>query len=401
MARFNIATEEEIRSGLTSDIYYLNTKNVLEAKGKDGGVVAEVTVGRLPQDWGWGVFCGLEEVVRLYEGLPVDIFALREGTIFPPKDRRGFRLPLLSVVGKYCDFVKVETATVGFLCQASGVATSAARVKLAARGKTVFSFGIRRMHPAIAPMLDRSAYIGGFDGVSGVAGAKLLGIEPTGTMPHPMILMFGDQKAAWKAFHEVVSKKVPRIALVDTICDEKYESLIAAEVLGKELFGVRLDTPASRRGDFLEIVREVRWELDARGHRDVKIFVSGGLDEGSVSRLAEGPVDGFGVGTSVSNAPTVDYSMDLVEVGGKPVSKRGKYGGRKQAWRCGKCSSWEVALLADGQRSRRCGKCGSSMEPLLKKIVSGGRVVSPLPAASEIRGYVLSQLGGMGLGDQE
>ncbi len=251
MGRFNIATEDDIKSGLTSDIYYLNTKNVLDAKGIDNKVTAEVTVGRLPEKWGWGVFCGLEEVLRLYEGLPVDIFALREGTIFPAKDRRGFRLPLLFVVGKYCDFVSVETATVGFLCQASGVATSAARVKLAARGKTVFAFGIRRMHPAIAPMLDRSAYIGGFDGVSGVAGAKLLGIEPTGTMPHPMILMFGDQKAAWKAFNDVVSKKVPRIALVDTICDEKFESLMAADALGKALYGVRLDTPGSRRGDFL------------------------------------------------------------------------------------------------------------------------------------------------------
>ena len=398
MGRFNLATDDEIRSGRTSDIYYLTTKEVLEAKGIDKRVTAEVTVGKLPGAWGWGVFCGLDEVVHLYEGLPVDVYSLEEGTVFPAKDRRGFRLPLLSVVGKYGDFVSVETATVGLLCQASGVATSAARVKLAAKGKTVFAFGIRRMHPALAPMLDRSAYVGGFDGVSGVAGAKLLGIEPTGTMPHPMILMFGDQKAAWKAFHEVVPRKVPRIALVDTICDEKFESLMAAETMGKSLYGVRLDTPGSRRGDFLEIVREVRWELDARGHHDVKIFVSGGLNEESVSRLAEGPVDGFGVGTSVSNAPTIDYSMDLVEIGGKPTSKRGKYGGRKQTWRCKKCRSWEVTLFVDGDVQRRCGSCGAGMEPMLKKVVTGGKVKLPLPKASEVRDYVLSQLGAYNLG---
>lgn len=392
MGRFNLATDDEIKSGQTSDIYYLRTKEVLAAKGIKKQVTAEVTVGKLPGGWGWGVLCGLDEVINLFEGLPVDVYSLREGTIFPAKDRRGFRLPVLSVVGEYSDFVSVETATVGLLCQASGVATSAARVKLAAKGKTVFAFGIRRMHPALAPMLDRSAYIGGFDGVSGVAGARLLGIEPTGTMPHPMILMFGDQRAAWKAFHEVVSKKVPRIALVDTICDEKFESLLAAETMGKSLYGVRLDTPGSRRGDFMEIVREVRWELDARGHRDVKIFVSGGLDEGSVSRLAEGPVDGFGVGTSVSNAPTIDYSMDLVEASGKPISKRGKYGGRKQTWRCKKCLSWEVSLFEDGKGSRRCGSCGGSMEPMLKKVVAGGKVMPPLPRASEVRDYVLSQL---------
>jgi nicotinate phosphoribosyltransferase len=392
MVRFNLATDDEIRSGQTSDIYYLTTKEVLEAKKIDKRVATEVTVGRLPDGWGWGVFCGLDEVIHLYEGLPVDVYSLPEGTVFPTKDRKGFRLPLLSVIGKYGDFVSVETATVGLLCQASGVATAAARVKLAARGKTVFAFGIRRMHPALAPMLDRSAYVGGFDGVSGVAGAKLLGIEPTGTMPHPMILMFGDQKAAWKAFHEVVQKKVPRIALVDTICDEKFESLLAAETLGKNLYGVRLDTPGSRRGDFLEIVREVRWELDARGHGSVKIFVSGGLDEASVSRLAGGPVDGFGVGTSVSNAPTIDYSMDLVEVSGKPISKRGKYGGKKQTWRCSKCLAWEVALFSDGEESRRCGCCGSGMEPMLKKVVAKGRVNIPPPKASAIRDHVLSQL---------
>src|SRR5512137_2047450 len=84
MGRFNIATEEEIKSGLTSDIYYLNTKDVLKAKGVNDNVAAEITVGWLPLKWGWGVFCGLEEVIHLYEGLPVDIFALREGTIFPP-----------------------------------------------------------------------------------------------------------------------------------------------------------------------------------------------------------------------------------------------------------------------------------------------------------------------------
>jgi nicotinate phosphoribosyltransferase len=391
MRRFNVATDEEIRSGGTSDIYYPRTREVLEAKGIDKKVVAEVTVGKLPEEWGWGVFCGLDEVLTLYEGLPVDIYAMPEGTIFPAKDARGFRLPLMAVVGKYNSFVNVETATVGLLCQASGVATSAARVKKAARNKTVFAFGIRRMHPAIAPMLDRSAYIGGFDGVSGVAGAKLLGIEPTGTMPHPLILLFGDQKAAWKAFDEVVPKDVQRIALVDTLCDEKFESIMAAEVLGKKLYGVRIDTPGSRRGDLLEIVREVRWELDARGFKNVKIFVSGGLDEKSVLKLAEGPVDGFGVGTSVANAPTIDFSMDVVEVEGRPRSKRGKYGGRKQAWRCEKCNRWITALHSE--KLEKCDACGGRMRPMLEKVLANGAIVGKALPPRQIRGRVLGQLG--------
>jgi len=390
MRRFNVATDDEIRSGDTSDIYYLRTKEVLDAKRINKPVVAEVTVGKLPEEWKWGVFCGLDEVLNLYKGLPVDIYALPEGTIFPTKDSRGFRLPQMAIIGRYNSFVSVETATVGLLCQASGVATSAARVKKAARGKHVFAFGIRRMHPALAPMLDRSAYIGGFDGVSGVAGAKLLGVKPSGTMPHPMILLFEDQRAAWRAFDEVVEKSVPRIALVDTLCDEKFESILAAETLGKSLYGVRLDTPGSRRGDFIEIIREVRWELDIRGYKKVKIYVSGGLNESSVSSLADGPVDGFGVGTSVANAPTVDFSMDIVEIDGRPMAKRGKYAGRKQAWRCEKCHNWRVMPFSE--RVNKCDLCGGEMRFMLEKVMAKGRIVGKIRKPSAIRAYMLSQL---------
>lgn len=390
MRLFNAATDEEIKSGLTSDIYYLRTKSIIEAKGVDKEVVAEVTVGSLPEGWKWGVFCGLDEVINLYAGLPVDVYSLPEGTIFPSRDARGYRIPQMAIVGKYGSFVSVETATVGLICQASGVATAAARVKKAAGGKTVFAFGIRRMHPAIAPMLDRSAYIGGFEGVSGVMGAKLLGIPPSGTMPHPLILIFGKQEAAWSAFHEVVDPSVPRIALVDTICDEKFEAIRAAELLGERLDGVRLDTPGSRRGDFLEIVKEVRWELDLRGYRHVKIYVSGGLNESSVSKLAAGPVDGFGVGTSVSNAPTIDFSLDLVEVEGKPVSKRGKYGGRKQAWRCPQCHEWVVAPW--GLSGGDCPSCRVPLEPMLRKVVENGVPVAGRETPSVIRERVLNEL---------
>lgn len=387
---FNVATDEEVKSGLTSDIYYLRTRDVLEAKGCDRHVSAEVSAGVLPSGWRWGVFCGLDEVLSLYSGLPVDLYAIPEGTVFPVRDASGFRLPQLSVSGMYTSFVSVETATVGLLCQASGVATAAARVKMAARGKSVFAFGIRRMHPALSPMLDRSAYIGGFDGVSGIAGAKLIGADATGTMPHPLMLIFGDQRKAWEAFDEVVDRKVQRIALVDTFCDEKNEAILAAETLGRRLFGVRLDTPGSRRGDFLEIVREVRWELDLRGHKDVKIFVSGGLDEHSVAKLSSGPVDGFGVGTSVSNAPTVDFSMDLVEVAGVPRAKRGKYGGRKQAWRCSGCYSWSVAPW--DRTMEKCPHCGGSMEAMMVKMIEGGKLIRKPEKAEDVRRRVLEQL---------
>src|SRR5437016_13836232 len=87
-------------------------------------------------------------------------------------------------------------------------------------------------------------------------GAKLLGKSPTGTMPHSLIIAIGDQVRAWKSFDKYMPKEVPRIALVDTYYDEKTEAIMAAEALGKALYGVRLDTPSSRRGNFPEIVKE-------------------------------------------------------------------------------------------------------------------------------------------------
>jgi len=239
-------------------------------------------------------------------------------------------------------------------------------------------------------MIDRASYIGGFDGVSSLSGAKLLGIKPSGTMPHALIIVFGDQVEAWKAFDEVVSPEVPRVALVDTYSDEKTEAIMAAEALKKRLHAVRLDTPASRKGDFAELIREVRWELDIRGFDYVKIFVSGGLNEENIRELSEAGVDAFGVGTSVSNAPTIDFAMDIVEIEGKPCAKRGKMSGRKQVWRCRKCSA-DLVLPLDKPQPK-CPRCESKTEPMLKLLIKNGKIVAELPKPNKIRQYVLNQI---------
>jgi nicotinate phosphoribosyltransferase len=293
--------------------------------------------------------------------------------------------------GRYLDFCLYETPLLGFLCQASGITTMAARVRKAAGKKTLLSFGVRRAHPALAPMIDRSCYIGGFDEVSSIVGAKLLGKDPAGTMPHSLIIAIGDQVKAWKSFNKHMPKKVPRIALVDTYYDEKTESILAAEALGKDLYGVRLDTPGSRRGNFAEIIREVRWELDSRGYNHVKIFVSGGLNDESVADLSLAGADGFGVGTSVSNAPSIDFALDIVEADGKPVAKRGKLGGRKMVWRCDDCLTEEVtgAITA----APNCPNCEGRMGKMLDPLLSKGRLPKALPSADKIRERVLGQLG--------
>ena len=391
MKLFHCASDKEIKNGETTDIYFVRTKQVIEAKGlSKTPVIADVTPGKLPYGWPWGILCGIEEVARLFEGIPLDVYSMPEGSVFYHEDSRGVREPVMRIEGPYGDFCVYETPLLGLLCQASGVATRAARIRKVAGDKILISFGIRRMHPVLSPMIDRAAYIGGFNGVSSLTGAKLLGIKPSGTMPHALIIVFGNQVKAWKAFDEVVPSEVPRVALVDTYYDEKTEAVMAAETLKDRLYAVRLDTPASRRGDFAELIREVRWELDIRGFNHVKIFVSGGLNEESIPKLIAAGAEAFGVGTSVSNAPTIDFAMDIVEMDGKLCAKRGKMGGRKQVWRCQKCLT--DVVLPVGKSPPKCPNCGDRMEEMLKPLIKNGKIAVELPKPKEIRRYVLEQL---------
>lgn len=384
--KFHIATEEEIKEGKTTDVYFLRTKEILEKLGVKKRVWAEFTVMNPPYDW--VVFAGLDEVLHLMEGKNVNIYALPEGTIFPRRDYHGYPIPVMAIEGDYKEFAVYETPILGLICQASGIATKAARIRLAAGDSLVLSFGVRRMHPAISPMIDRATYIGGCDGVSSILGAEHIGKNPKGTMPHALILTIGEEEA-WRKFDEVVSKNVPRIALIDTFGDEKFEAIKAAELL-KDLAAIRLDTPSSRRGNFEDIVREVRWELDLRGYKNVGIFVSGGLDEERVRRLKEAGATGFGVGTSLSNAKTIDYAMDIVEVEGMPLAKRGKLSGAKRVYRCKKCGNFFV--IPRDREMKNCPVCGGELEDMLKPYMLQGKIVGEYPGVDEIREYVLQQL---------
>lgn len=349
MRDFYIAHEDDIKAGKTTDVYFIRTQKILREKGIKKRVFADVGTTSLPHGWKWGVLAGIEEVAKLLEGLPVNVYAMPEGTIFHPYE------PVLQIEGYYDEFGIYETALLGMLSQASGIATAALRIKIAAKFKPVYSFGIRHMHPAIAPMIDRSAFIGGCDGVSGVLGAEMIGEKPVGTMPHALILTIGDQVKAWKYYDEVMPPEVPRTALVDTLCDEKFEALMAAEALGDRLNAVRLDTPSSRRGNFRKIVEEVRWELDLRGYNHVKIFLSGGLNEESLKELAD-VADAFGVGSAIASAKPVDFSLDIVEVEGKPITKRGKLSGRKQIYRCENGHYHRVPVE---KKLEKCPVCGA------------------------------------------
>ncbi|ACV46397.1 MULTISPECIES: nicotinate phosphoribosyltransferase [Halomicrobium] len=322
---FDIVSPEQIRSGRATDAYFDRTIEALDHAGKNPHVVAEVTADQFPTGE-WELLAGLKDAAHLFEGRGVDVDAIPEGRLFDGG-------PVARIEGPYREFCRLETALLGFLSHATGVATRALEARRAAPDSQVLSFGSRHVHPSIGAMVERSALLAGLDGISNVAAGEVLDRAAGGTMPHALVICFGrgNQEDAWRAFDEAVDADVPRITLCDTYSDEVDESLRAAAAI-EDLESVRIDTTGSRRGDFEHILKEVRWTLDAHGHEDVGIFASGGLGPTELARLS-GVVEGFGVGGYVSNADPVDFALDIVEVEGEPAAKRGKLTGTKQVYR--------------------------------------------------------------------
>lgn len=382
---FHIANADDIKKGRLTDIYFKRTEEILKATGKNPVVKAEIFLKGFPEGYRWGILAGIEETIKLLSDIDkISIRCMPEGTVF-----KDFQ-PVMVIEGKYLDFGIYETAILGFLCQASGIATKAARCKLAAGDKLIYSFGARRMHPAITPMVERSAFIGGADGVSTTLGAKLIDQEPVGTIPHALILIMGDTVEATRAFNQVIEPKIKRISLIDTFGDEKFEAIRVAEGLGEALFGIRLDTPASRRGNFKKILEEVRWELDIRGFENVKLVVSGGLDEEDIIKLRD-IVYAFGVGTAISGAKVLDFSLDIVEIEGKKISKRGKMSGAKKVIRCQNCFSDRIILEDRKVSDYRCVECNGIYKDIFIDAVKEGKILYDFPQASDIRKNAIGQ----------
>ncbi len=323
---FDIVSPEAIHSGRATDAYFERTEATLRAAGRNPHVVAEVTADQFP-DGEFELLAGIKDAAALLSGRDVHVDAIPPGRLFDGG-------PVLRVQGPYLEFARLETSLLGLLSHASGIATAALEARMAAPENPIFSFGARHVHPSLTAVVERSALLAGLDGFSHVAAGEVLDREPSGTMPHALLLCFGpgNQEAAWQAFDESVEESVPRIALCDTFSDEKDEVLRAVETFGDRLDGVRIDTTGSRRGDFRHIVREIRWELDGRGHEDVDIFLSGGLGPDTLRNLRD-VADGFGVGSYISNADPVDFALDIVAVDGEPLAKRGKLSGIKSVYR--------------------------------------------------------------------
>jgi nicotinate phosphoribosyltransferase len=382
---FWLANEQEIKKGYTTDVYFRHAEKVLRRSGYNPKVVMEVYARDVPYPQSWGLLSGVYEAAKLLEGIPIDVWAMDEGSIFLADGNTAMYEPLLTIEGRYLDFLWYETAMLGLLGSSTSISTRAARFRQAAGDRKLLSFGTRRVHPALSALVERACYIAGFDGVSNVLGAKLLRITPAGTMPHALIQIVGDPEKAWMLFDKDAPRDAARIALVDTFWDEKAEAVRAYETLGKKLWGIRLDTPASRRGNFRQIVEEVRWELNIRGGKNVKIIASGRLDEDAVAGLRD-VVDGFGVGTAVAYPPVIDLSAKIVEVKGRDGTefraKRGGLGGRKQVYR-GRGYHDAIALE---------GKASPGGEPLLKPLMKAGKIVRRYEGIDAIRARVSREL---------
>lgn len=319
-----IITEEEIKEGIATDAYFERTEEALEEMDRNPRVVAEITESQYT-DGPWKVFTGLHEAAEVCKEAGVDLYALEEGRMFSGG-------PVAKLVGNYKDFARFETALLGILSHHSGIANAALETRLAAPNTKILSFGSRHVHPSIGPMVTRNSLIAGLDGYSFVGAEKYRDIDASGTMPHALVLSAGNREKAWKGFNDGVSEDVPRIPICDTHGDEVQEVMSAVETFGDDLDGVRLDTTSSRRGDFERIIKEVRFHLEKEGREDVEIYVSGGLKPEELKNLSN-LVDGFGVGSYISEADCLDFGLDIVNINGEDISKRGKLPGEKRVVR--------------------------------------------------------------------
>ena len=314
----------EILSGDSADVYFARADSILAAEGLDPLVTMEVFTRHD------AVLCGIDEAKNLLghvlaraDATETQLEALSDGDRIEPREI------VLRIRGRYRQFGLYETAFLGMLAQSTGWATAARDVVDAAAPEPVISFGARHIHPDITDVLDYAAIVGGCVGASTPAGARLAGLAPTGTMPHSLVLIFGDTVEAALAFDRHLGPEVARVVLVDTFKDEAEEALRVAHALGDKLYGIRLDTPSERGRVTADLVHEVRARLDQEGYQHVRIVISGGLTPDRIQYFKEAgaPVDSYAVGSYISGASPIDFTADIKELDGHPIAKRGRIPG--------------------------------------------------------------------------
>ena len=230
-----------------------------------------------------------------------DIAGYAEGECYFPGS------PVLVVEADFAHGVVLETIALSILNHDSAIASAASRMTSAAGDRPCIEMGSRRTHEEAAVAAARAAYIAGFATTSNLEAGRRFGVPTAGTAAHAFTLLHDDEREAFAAQIAALGKGTT--LLVDTY-DVPTAVALAVELAGPELGGVRLDS-----GDLLVQAREVRDQLDGLGATKTQIIVTSDLDEHAIAALAAGPVDRYGVGTSLvtgSGAPTAGMVYKLV-----------------------------------------------------------------------------------------
>jgi len=405
-----------LTSPLLTDLYQLTMMETYLQTGMDKTAVFEFYVRKLPGNRGFLIAAGLNSALAFLENLQFspaeidylaqtgrfsgklldylsscrfcgDVYALPEGTVCFANE------PLIRIVAPLPVAQLVETRLMNFLHFETTIASKAARCVLAAGGKRLVDFGLRRTHGAEAGTLAaRATYISGFAGTATVIAEKLYGIPIFGTMAHSYIEAFGNEEEAFVAFGRANPNNVT--FLIDTYDTLKgaRAAVNAARRLSKE--GVQTSAVRLDSGDFLALSKEVRSILDQNGLPEIRILVSGNVDEIMIRKLlaAGAPIDAFGVGTKLDtseDAPYMECAYKLMEYDGKPRLKKssGKatLPGRKQVLRSYK----EGIMIRDTITEDGDMQEGTS---LIEKVMDQGRRLQPPHDLKKIAAYTKSQL---------
>jgi len=335
-----------ILRGDNADVYFLRTQAVLKHDGRNPIVTMEAFCRREG-----ATLCGIDEVKGLLAVALHDEAAAGRATVWGLRDGDVINANevVLKIRAPYFSFAHLETAYLGAMAHGTGWATAARAIVDAAAPTRVIAFGARHVHPNVADRLDHAALIGGAEGASTSVASGRHRIAPVGTMPHALVLIYGDTVEAALAFDRAIGSEVPRIVLVDTLRDEAEEAARVAAALGDRLGGVRLDRASELGGVTPELVAEVRAALDDAGATSAKIVISGGLTAERIAQFkaARSAVDTYAVGGAISGARPIDFTADLHEIDGTPIGKRGRTIGVTEAPRLREVdlAAWREATL--------------------------------------------------------
>jgi nicotinate phosphoribosyltransferase len=358
---------------LLTDLYQLTMAACYTGESLDRcGASFELFVRKLPPGFGYLIAMGLAQALEYLEQLrftPDRIAELQATKVFKNAPDRFWDLlatakftsdvwavpegtaifanePILRIEAPLWQAQLVETYLLNTINYQTLIATRAARLRdVAGADATLLEFGTRRaFSPQASLWAARAAIAGGLDTTSNVLAALQLGVQPSGTMAHSLVMAIGavagGEQAAFSAFHRYFPGAPLLIDTYDPI--EAATGLAARVAAGEiELSGIRLDS-----GDLITLSKQIKSILP-----NVDIFASGDLDEWEIANLkaANAPINGFGLGTKLVTGSPVNGVYKLVEIDNIPTMKRSPnkmtYPGKKQIFRQDRDGRFDRDLL--------------------------------------------------------